>query len=1300
MCITHRGVIVEVTDKASPIRGATVILYVGSLSTPTAVSLTPAFDSTASAKARHIPVGTPVRISPEDTVLDMSADIFLPYDSDLLKQVGSHSDELAIVAESEDNITEVEKSLLAQRKAHVNGGISGFGVYVPVALSQLSSVTWEFAGRGGTAPGKDGTPAADAGFDKPINSLQVDETGNVYVLTEDTLYWIDAASQVAKNILDKHSPNWPAGGVATSMSLSPDGTVVYIAYAFGFIESFYLDGAGAVTGSFQVNGTTGAQLPQDGVHIRNIKFLLPMGILALGDDELVVVDSIKGQIYRVDREGMVHTIAGAGIGGKNEDGPHPAIEERLTFPTEMEVAVIGKTAAGRNPTKVLFFADTVGNRIRAVNIGGSSANLFGTELPPRYITTVAGKKCELPGWLQYFCGGYAGDGGPAKEALLKRPQGVVYNEVEGSLHFTDTGNNVLRVVSRNGNISTVAGGSPVAGSVYSRHTTLTQPSHAALSFFNRFGMEKDQSGRVLVATEGRVLTWTTPPFSVTPGDPIVKGVNESIFFSVDFSSAYEAMSKNGYELDYESGMFKCFKVSCNRILTPGFFLQDFAPGLCGDLVPPGKLSADYDSIEWEHRTCRQRATDYYSSSPYYNIAENYIYAPNRKTAYFTYSSTNGHTGRVVPGMDRWRFDFHFKKPDGAKKHMYLYVNAGAGLREESLPVFKGVDISALNEYADDRALRSVADRVPNCDADPDCETPCLSDGSINNKSICSQNLWGQLRWPIDTNTNTYYPETTTSISDAAAQHTAMFSVEKTNGLRTSLFREFVNKMTDIGADTIGIPIRTGFMKAKTQVGGLDQYRFFHAPFDSQTFDWLKDVVETAGKDVGLRKGIKRFVLLPVWNDLYYSALRNPRGSMDPVSLSNYAKISYRYHQDNKLYGFSSQDAGKIEDSQKIDSATFNLFFDGAVDVEDYDVKFVFQGNEWTNTVTANGRQLHCDAADCTCQGQIGIYNYKCLVTSILESVKDLSNQFDISLVLANDYARVVSRIDNVLLNDWKTNHCPNCKFEGAVFGLSFDNPAVKNFYWLSQVSNIGVNLGFNVACVDDADMDLAGSKKIFEKVCEYNQGNFKRDTGDCVFPWKKGSPTIDFLPEGPNPARWFQRQSCGAVGMCTQHQQAPYSYDKTRKEYYDVGEEYMYMMFSESLANKVCGKVIGPVKKPLTVHGFNLNLYALSPYQPGNGAPSSPIEDHQQQINVAEATIAGLFPQSEKMKTKIHDMYGDCPPEWTTLYEGCLDQVGLGGLKFNNQSLPVDPNKGKTTAPLDIFGLPVSEYVKLLFGKW
>ena len=59
--------------------------------------------------------------------------------------------------------------------------------------------------------------------------------------------------------------------------------------------------------------------------------------------------------------------------------------------------------------------------------------------------------------------GYSGDGGPAVDALLKNPNGVT-TDPDGNLYIADTGNNVIRKVTPDGVISTVAGnGTPGYG---------------------------------------------------------------------------------------------------------------------------------------------------------------------------------------------------------------------------------------------------------------------------------------------------------------------------------------------------------------------------------------------------------------------------------------------------------------------------------------------------------------------------------------------------------------------------------------------------------------------------------------------------------------------------------------------------------------------------------------------------------------------------------------------------------------------------------------------------------------------
>jgi hypothetical protein len=103
-----------------------------------------------------------------------------------------------------------------------------------------------------------------------------------------------------------------------------------------------------------------------------------------------------------------------------------------------------------DPEGNLFFADRDNNRIRKVDTNG-------------IISTVAGNGT----------GGYSGDGGPALDASLYLPIDVELAP-DGTLYFTDTGNNCVRKVAPDGIISTVAGscassptGSPPVGGGFS-----------------------------------------------------------------------------------------------------------------------------------------------------------------------------------------------------------------------------------------------------------------------------------------------------------------------------------------------------------------------------------------------------------------------------------------------------------------------------------------------------------------------------------------------------------------------------------------------------------------------------------------------------------------------------------------------------------------------------------------------------------------------------------------------------------------------------------------------------------------
>jgi DNA-binding beta-propeller fold protein YncE len=88
----------------------------------------------------------------------------------------------------------------------------------------------------------------------------------------------------------------------------------------------------------------------------------------------------------------------------------------------------------------LYITDTYKNRIRKVS-------------PDGIITAVAGRG---PSYGYYYHGGYSGDGGAATDAELNLPHGVAVDPA-GNIYIADTQNYVVRKVTPDGIISSVAG---------------------------------------------------------------------------------------------------------------------------------------------------------------------------------------------------------------------------------------------------------------------------------------------------------------------------------------------------------------------------------------------------------------------------------------------------------------------------------------------------------------------------------------------------------------------------------------------------------------------------------------------------------------------------------------------------------------------------------------------------------------------------------------------------------------------------------------------------------------------------
>ena len=151
---------------------------------------------------------------------------------------------------------------------------------------------------------------------------------------------------------------------------------------------------------------------------------LNMPSAAVSDANGNVYVALKGahQVVRIDAAGMVWTVAGNGYSGTSGDGGQ-ATSAMLSTPVGLAMDQAG----------ALYISDSSASRIRRVGLDG-------------VITTFAGNGKNA----------FSGDGGPAISASLYTPVGITFDN-RGDLLIADSGNEVVRMVTPDGLIRTIAG---------------------------------------------------------------------------------------------------------------------------------------------------------------------------------------------------------------------------------------------------------------------------------------------------------------------------------------------------------------------------------------------------------------------------------------------------------------------------------------------------------------------------------------------------------------------------------------------------------------------------------------------------------------------------------------------------------------------------------------------------------------------------------------------------------------------------------------------------------------------------
>lgn len=328
-----------------------------------------------------------------------------------------------------------------------------------------------FAGTGyaGTTDGS-GTSAS---FDEPLG-MAMDGAGNLYVA--------DAGSNLIRKVT-------PSGAVTT---IAGNGSQGYTngtgtAASFNHPVGLALDASGDLYVADEHNNVirkitpsgvvttlagSGSQGYADGTGTA-ASFYYPCGVAVDHLGNVYVADTYNQRIRKVTPAGVVTTLAGSGSAG-TADGTGTAASFSQPFGLTID-------AAGSS----LYLTDRTNQRIRRITLTG-------------VVTTFAG---STAGYLD----------GTGTAAQLQGPTSIAA-DTAGNLYFTDETNQRVRMITKTGVVSTIAG----SGSTGSANGVGT-----SASFYNPFAIAAAPAGSIYIGDQYNYLVRKiiTAPYTISPALP-------------------------------------------------------------------------------------------------------------------------------------------------------------------------------------------------------------------------------------------------------------------------------------------------------------------------------------------------------------------------------------------------------------------------------------------------------------------------------------------------------------------------------------------------------------------------------------------------------------------------------------------------------------------------------------------------------------------------------------------------------------------------------------------------------------
>jgi sugar lactone lactonase YvrE len=308
------------------------------------------------------------------------------------------------------------------------------------------------AGNGLPGPGGEGRRATSARLLNP-QDVAVDAAGNLYIVSNATnrVHRVDATTGVLTTVAGSGATEALRGLTPIQGStggFSGDGGKA-VAALLSSPQHIALDAAGnlyisdlnnrrvrkvdaqtgiitTVAGSGPVVGEGAASFTGDGGPAVAATLNGPQAIAFDGAGNLYIADNLNGRVRRVSPAGIISTVAGGGTAPVKDGAQATAIA--LNRPRNLAVDGTGN----------LFIWDGSLNRVLKVS-------------PAGIVSLYAGNGTV----------GFSGDGGPATEAQLNAAFLRMTVDRAGNLYLGDAENRRVRKVSPEGIITTVAGSGPV-----------------------------------------------------------------------------------------------------------------------------------------------------------------------------------------------------------------------------------------------------------------------------------------------------------------------------------------------------------------------------------------------------------------------------------------------------------------------------------------------------------------------------------------------------------------------------------------------------------------------------------------------------------------------------------------------------------------------------------------------------------------------------------------------------------------------------------------------------------------------